>query len=448
MINHGIPKHVLGCIDRLQNKGYQAYLVGGSVRDLCLGFFPKDFDLCTDATPDQIEEVFAGEIHKTYGKKHGTVGVLQAQHWIEITTFRKDGTYTDHRRPENVVFTTSLQEDLERRDFTINAMAMDENGKITDYFRGMQDLDDGILRCVGSANQRFQEDALRILRALRFASRFGFTIEEKTSDAIRRYAYLLKEIASERIREELKGILLGDHAGKILCEYDDVMGMIIPELEAARGFVQFSPDHYEDVYRHTIRVLSFTEKDITLRLAALFHDLSKPQGLTLNVDQIALYEHHAENSGVIARNILESLHFEKKLAHEIGEIIALHETSFPEQLPEMCRWLAKTGEKVLLAGIRLKECDLLAMVSGQGRKLENCSRARSLVMEIKNRQLPYQVKHLDLNGDDLLELGFKGKRIQTILEELLECVLDNKVANRNADLRRMALALDTSGEKP
>jgi len=381
--------------------------------------------------------------HKTYGKQHGTVGVLVDKTWIEITTYRKDGDYSDHRRPDKVHFTKSLEEDLYRRDFTINAMAIDIEGNLIDFYGGVDDLKDKILRCVGIPYQRFNEDALRILRAMRFASRLGFTIEEQTSDAIHRYAYLLQEIAVERIREELKGILTGDNALRVLSDYDDVIGILITEMETARGFVQFNPDQYEDLFRHSLRVLSFTEKDLTLRVAALLHDLGKLAGLTLNPDNIAIYEHHAENSALIATDILDRLKFDKKTSREVGQIIALHESSFPELLPEMCRWVAKIGDKILLQGIRLRECDLFAQSGDQSRKLKNCLRARELVMEIKNRRLPYLVRHLKIDGNDLLELGLRGPAIQKMLDLLLNFVIEEKVLNRHEDLRSLTLTLDT-----
>lgn len=434
---------VVQCIGRLTSQGYEAYLVGGSVRDLLLGESPKDFDLCTDAIPSEIETVFASVPHKTYGRQHGTVGVLLGKTWVEITTYRKDGVYFDHRRPNEVVFSKSLIEDLCRRDFTINAMAMDEHGNLIDHYGGADDLTNKVLRCVGNPAQRFEEDALRIMRAMRFASRLGFSIEKHTSDAIHRYAYLLREIAVERIREELKGILSGANAVKILSDYDDVIGILIAEMEMARGFVQFNPDQYEDVFRHSLRVLSFSENDITLRVAALLHDLGKLSGLTLNVDNIAIYEHHAENSALMAADILNRLKFDKKTTREVIEIIALHESSFPERLPEMRRWVAKIGDKILLQGIRLKECDLFAQAGDQGRKLRNCVHARALVMEIKNRKLPTLVTHLAINGNDLLELGYRGPAIQKMLEKLLDYVIEEKILNRSEDLRSMALTLDT-----
>jgi tRNA nucleotidyltransferase (CCA-adding enzyme) len=438
-----LPGFITQCIGQLQAEGYEAYLVGGSVRDLCLGEIPKDFDLCTNATPPEIERVFAEMPHKTYGKQHGTVGVLFEKSWVEITTYRKDGDYSDHRRPDAVLFTQSLEEDLCRRDFTINAMAMDISGNLIDFYGGEEDLKNKILRCVGIPHQRFDEDALRILRALRFASRLGFAIEEQTSDAIHRHAYLLKEIAVERIREELKGILTGEHAHKTLSDYDDVFGILIAEIESARGFVQFNPDQYEDLLRHSMRVLSFTEQDLTLRLAALLHDLGKLSGLTLNPDHIAIYEHHAEKSALIALDIMNRLKFDKKTSREVAQIIALHESSFPELLPEMCRWVAKIGDKILLQGIRLRECDLFAQAGDQSRKLKNCIRARELVMEIKNRHLPYLVRHLKIDGNDLLELGLRGSAIQNMLERLLNFVVEGKVLNRREDLRSLTLTLDT-----
>lgn len=418
------------------------------MRDLYLGIAPKDFDLCTDATPVEIERVFEDIPHKTYGKQHGTVGVLVEKTWVEITTYRKDGTYFDHRRPKEVFFSKSLEEDLCRRDFTINAMAMDENGKLTDLYHGADDLENNILRCVGLPSQRFEEDALRILRALRFASRLGLTIEEQTASAIHRYAYLLQEIAVERIREELKGILTGIHAVKILSDYDDVIGILIAEMETARGFVQFNPDQYEDVFRHSLRVLSFCENDLTLRLSALLHDLGKLSGLTLNPDNIAIYEHHAESSALIALDIMGRMRFDKKTMREVGEIIALHESSFPELLPEMCRWVAKIGDKNLLQGIRLRECDLFAQTGDQSRKLKNCIKARELVMEIKNKKIPYLVRHLAVDGTDLLELGLRGPKIQKMLDKLLDFVVEGKALNRSEDLRSLALTLDTKVKTP
>ena len=259
----------------LLDAGYEAYVVGGCVRDFLLGQEPHDWDICTNALPDQMKECFANYRVIETGLQHGTLTVMVDHVGYEITTYRIDGEYTDHRHPDSVQFVGRLQEDLMRRDFTVNAMAADISGKIRDFYDGQFDLEHKWIRCVGDPDKRFTEDPLRIFRAMRFESKLGFAIEEKTEDSMRRHRYLLQHISAERINTELTGILMGDCYSTLAC-FPDILSVCIPEIKQCIGFQQNNPHHNRNVWDHTLFAVSVAPKDIYTRLALLYHDIGKP----------------------------------------------------------------------------------------------------------------------------------------------------------------------------
>ena len=280
-----IPAYVRETLTALETAGHQAYCVGGCVRDSLLGRMPEDWDVTTSALPEETMKVFGNRAIPT-GLKHGTVTVCCQEGKVETTTFRRDGVYADHRHPEQVTFTPDLTEDLARRDFTVNAMATDLRGTVYDPFDGQADLQEGILRCVGDPERRFSEDALRILRCLRFAAVLGFSIEPETGKALLTCRNLLREMAPERVHEELTKLLCGPWAASVLRRYPDVIGAVLPEILPMVGFDQRNPHHCYDVWEHTLHALDTVPSDPVLRWAVLFHDMGKPECFALDLSLI------------------------------------------------------------------------------------------------------------------------------------------------------------------
>ncbi|MBQ8975646.1 MAG: HD domain-containing protein, partial [Oscillospiraceae bacterium] len=340
-----VPEHVGVLLKKLTDAGYEAYVVGGCVRDSLLGIEPKDWDVCTDALPEQTMQVLAEYKLIPTGLKHGTVTVVSHGKSVEITTFRTDGQYSDNRRPDSVSFVSSLREDLARRDFTINAMAY--RGGIVDLFGGTQDLKNGVIRCVGNPEKRFSEDALRIMRALRFASRYGFSVEQGTSDAVHTLRGLLKNIAYERIFTELKGILMGAGAGRMLVDFADVFAVIMPEIEPCIGFAQNNPAHYLDVWGHTARAVDLAPGDENVRLALMLHDIGKPEKFFTGVDGKGHFYGHPAVSRRLAEAILGRLRCDNKTKEQVLTLVEHHDDKFPETKKGIRRLLAAYGEDTL-----------------------------------------------------------------------------------------------------
>ena len=291
-----LPQGARYVMARLEESGYQAYAVGGCVRDSLLGRAPKDWDICTDALPEDMQRIFRCDHLIETGLKHGTLTVMKGGEPYEVTTFRVDGEYTDHRHPDGVHFVTEVREDLARRDFTVNAMAWNPKTGVVDAFGGREDLARGVIRCVGDAETRFGEDALRIMRALRFASVYGFAIEEETARAIHRLKDTLQDVAAERIRVELAKLLCGQGAGQILREYSDVLFAILPQLAAMHGFDQHTPYHAYDVWEHTVRAVESVPANEVLRLTMLLHDSGKPAAFTVDENGVGHAHGHQMES--------------------------------------------------------------------------------------------------------------------------------------------------------
>ncbi len=319
-----LPVPVEYVLHTLRRGGYEAYIVGGCVRDALLGFPPADWDVTTSAPPEDIVRLFEGRnrLIET-GLKHGTVTILADGMPVEVTTYRIDGKYTDGRHPDSVCFTASLAEDLRRRDFTINAMAYCPEEGLIDCYSGQADLREGIIRCVGVPDIRLQEDALRILRALRFASVLGFSIDGDTADSLRRNRELLANIAAERLAAELNRLLCGRKAGKILLDYSDILGIFLPELSPMVGFAQHNAYHAYDVWEHTARCLQAASPLLPVRLAVLLHDSGKPPCFTMDDNGIGHFYGHPAVSTEIARTVLTRLRYESKTTETVCRIFLL-----------------------------------------------------------------------------------------------------------------------------
>lgn len=435
-----IPDAPRQLMEILLNAGYSAFVVGGCVRDFCLGKEPHDWDICTSALPEQMQDCFKDYHVIETGLKHGTLTVMVNDIAYEITTFRVDGEYSDHRHPDSVQFVGNLKEDLQRRDFTINAMAASVDGKIIDYFNGREDLELRLIRCVGRANDRFQEDALRILRAMRFAARFGFAIEDRTEQAMRKNKKLLAEIAAERVNKELSGILMGDCYAVLRC-FPDVLSVLIPEIIPCVDFWQKNPHHYKDVWDHTISAVDAAPKDLITRLALLYHDLGKPQCFSLE-DGIGHFYGHAAASTEIAEESLKNLRFDNQTIKMVTQLVEAHDRTIEPRKPVIRRCLNKFGKEQFLRLLDVKEADYAAQVNLYGDRLHKAEIIQMMeeILEAQRQQEDcFSLKDLAVNGKDLIAIGYQpGKLLGVCLDCLLNAVIDGKLENNREVLLEQA----------
>lgn len=417
-------------IKLLTENGYEAYAVGGCVRDILMGREPKDMDLTTDAQPEEMMRIFASYKLIETGLKHGTVTVMIDSIPLEITTFRIDGDYLDHRRPHHVRFTKSLKEDLARRDFTMNAIAYNPECGVVDPYGGREDIRAKTIRCVGNANHRFEEDALRILRGLRFSSQLGFEIEEETSKAILRKGNLLKFISAERIAGEFMKLLSGKHIKAVLTEYISVIGMVIPELLPMNGFQQNSPYHIYDVLTHSALVVEKVAQIPQLKLAALLHDIGKPQTFSKDEKSIGHFYGHAEISVQIAKGILTRLKLDHFTKERVLTLIQYHDIQIEPEERVVRRWLNRLSPPVFFELMELKRADNLAQSPQFFHHQEKLERITQIAYHIMEEGLCFSLKELQVKGEDLKAIGMKeGKEIGKALNKLLELVLDEELEN-------------------
>lgn len=435
-----IPSSAVTILATLERAGYEAYLVGGAVRDLVLGREPSDYDITTNALPDETQAVFADCATLEIGKAHGTIGVIMNHDIYEVTTYRVDGEYTDSRHPDQVRFTRSIEEDLKRRDFTINAMAMDLRGNITEVENASRDLERHQICAVGDPTKRFQEDALRILRGLRFASQLDFTLEESTGQAIRENGYRLLEIAPERIQQEMNKLLCGKNPIPSLREYRDVMGVIIPELKASFDFDQRNPFHCYDVYEHSLHVVSQVPATVVLRWAALLHDVGKPSCFTVKENWGHFYGHE-QVSGEIAQRILERLRYDRKTIRQVTELIDCHGYVFNRTEKYARRRLNQLGEEQLKNLIALERGDVLSQAEDvreeRARKIQDFA---ELADQVIQQEGVMKRRDMKISGRELLEMGVpEGPEVGRILGELFEQVLDGTLPNEREILRQKGM---------
>ncbi len=430
-----LPSCITALLDRLSEHGFRGYPVGGCVRDFLLGKIPGDYDLTTDATPQEMLSVFSDFRCIETGIRHGTVTVVSEGNNVEITAFRCDGEYKDNRHPTEVTFTRSIADDLSRRDFTVNAMAFDRNEWIIDLFGGRQDLQDRIIRCVGEPDRRFKEDALRIMRALRFAATLDFEIEEKTADSIRRNVGLLANISVERIFVELKKLLCGVAAERILLQFADVFCSIIPELQPIVGLVQHNPHHLYDVYTHTAKAVALCEADSVLRLAALFHDLGKADTFSFDENGVGHFYNHRAFSVQKADAILRRLRSDNATRRTVLFLVDWHDRLFGDFSEKTVKRLLRTqtAEELLLLA-KLMRADSKATGTRMHETCASADRLEQIVKQLQAEQPCLSVTDLAVNGHDLLALGYEPKSIGKTLKALLEAVTDGKIENKKEDL--------------
>lgn len=425
-----LPEKVNTIITALQAHGYEAYAVGGCVRDSILGRTPEDWDITTSATPQETKALFARTFDT--GIEHGTVTVVLGHENFEVTTYRIDGKYEDGRHPKEVAFTRSLREDLKRRDFTINAMAYNEQDGLVDIFGGVEDLKRHVIRCVGEPRERFDEDALRILRAVRFAAQLGFSIDEATAEAISDLAGNLRKISAERIQVELVKLLVSDRPEMMRTLYElGITGVILPEFDACMETEQETPHHMYNVGEHTIHALDHVCADKVLRLAMLFHDFGKPQYKTMDAEGVAHFKQHAIGSEQMTKEIMRRLKFDNDTTRKVSHLVHYHDYRMPATMKNVRRAMNKIGEELFPYYLEVRLADTLAQSAYQREeKLRNIAEVRDCYEEILREGQCVTLKELAVTGSDLIAIGIRpGKAIGEILQALLERVLENPEEN-------------------
>lgn len=438
-----IPEQVKTALRMLSEAGYEAYIVGGCVRDFMLGRTPNDYDITTNALPAQTQSVFKGFRCIDVGIQHGTVAVIINGMQLEITTYRIDGEYSDKRHPESVSFSSELKDDLSRRDFTVNALACSGSGEIVDCFSGRDDLQSHVIRCVGEAEKRFDEDALRIMRAVRFASQLGFSIEPETEKYVFSLKDTLKCISAERLRAELDKLLCGKAVFDILMKYHEILEVFIPEITETVGFEQHSIYHGYTVWEHMARTVMNSPDDHLIRLTMLLHDISKPECFTLDINGNGHFKKHPEKGAVKAEKILRRLKYDNKTIKSVTTLIKYHDAEFRSR-QDIKRMMSVTGADLFFSLISVQKADGLSKDGTCRTEINDLEWVRKTAEDILEKNECLSIKELQINGNHLMEAGFTGADIGRILSSLLSDVLDDRIENRFDSLMEYALANKTA----
>ena len=433
-----LPQEVREILTTLEEAGFAAFAVGGCVRDSLLGRTPDDWDLTTSARPEQVMALFAPHAIPT-GLQHGTVTVRRGGGSYEVTTFRADGVYSDHRHPDEVRFTDTLEEDLGRRDFTVGAMAMDRTEHLTDPFGGVADLRRRVIRCVGQADRRFAEDALRILRGLRFASVLDFTVEEETAAAMRRRSGELRHIAAERIRVELEKLLCGKAACRVLLEYPDVLGAVVPEILPNVGLDQRNEHHCYNVWSHIAHAVAAAPPEPILRWTLLFHDIGKAKCFTVDDRGVGHFYGHGKVSTALAEEAMRRLKFDNDTRHTVARLVDWHDRDIPRTHKSLRRALNALGEQDLRRLIAVKRADNAAQAPAYHAPVQReLDRAEEIVAELLAADECFSLRQLAVNGRDVTALGLSGPAVGRMLARLLEEVLEERLPNEKTALLHWA----------
>lgn len=438
MVISKMPAQVKTVLRTLEEAGFAAYLVGGCVRDSLMGRTPADWDVATAARPDDVRQAIGAFRVVDTGLRHGTVTAMVEGMPIEVTTFREEGEYLDFRHPSSVTFTADLHKDLARRDFTVNAMAWSEHTGLVDPFGGAADLGRGIIRAVGDPHQRFHEDALRILRALRFSSVLGFEIEEETARAALDCRSLLGRIASERIRDEFSALLCGTGVAPVLMEYADIIAVFIPEIEPSVGFCQNNYHHIYDVWEHTVHSIAAVEPELVLRLVMLLHDLGKPQSYTEDTDGVGHFYGHPMISTGIAGGVLLRLRYDRSLVRQVCTLVEYHDSHLFPTENSVRRWLMRLGEENLRLLIRIKRADNLAQSPDWRGRQEELRQSQAILEQVLCEKKAFSRDMLAVKGTDMIALGADGPQIGRLLDVLLEEVMGGRVRNEKGPLLALA----------
>lgn len=435
-----MPKNVDTAINLLQSAGFEAYAVGGCVRDSLLGKTPNDWDITTSAKPEDMKSVFADFHCIDTGIKHGTVTVVIDGEPLEITTFRLDGEYEDNRHPKSVTFTSNLGADLGRRDFTVNAMAYSKMTGTVDLFGGQNDLKNKIIRCVGDPDRRFNEDALRILRALRFASALDFEIEEKTAQSLLKNCALLGNISEERIAKELLKLVCGKGAKRILTDFAPVLFEILPELQPMYKNSHDNPHHCYDIYEHTLIAVESIDPEPTLRFAMLLHDCGKPAVKKFDENGVAHFYGHQRISAEISAQILARLKVSNKFRDEILFLVSNHDRwELYENTEKMPRYLSKFGLDGVLKLLKVMRADVLAQSPEYRYRLDQIADAEEIAKNLAAQKPCLSLSELQINGRTLMDIGIpQGRKLGAVLAQLLDEVIDGVTKNTQEALTTRA----------
>lgn len=439
-----IPGKAKYIIDTLENAGYEAYVVGGCVRDSILGRVPQDWDITTSALPLQVKELFRRTIDT--GLQHGTVTIMQGEEGFEVTTYRIDGEYEDGRHPKDVTFTPNLEEDLLRRDFTINAMAYNDRRGLVDLYDGIGDIERKTIKCVGSPMARFGEDALRMLRAVRFSAQLGYTIEPETRDAITKLAGTLEKISAERIRTELVKLLVSDNPFELREAYETGMtAVFLPEFDRAIETEQNHPHHCYSVGEHILHSIEMVEAEPVLRIAMLLHDIGKPETLTVDEQGITHFHGHPAVGENIAKTILRRLKFDNDTIDKVSRLVRYHDYATGKHPDEKMirRAVHKLGDDIFPMFLQVSRADIMAQSTyKREEKLEIVDAWGDMYAKIKSEDQCVNLKMLKINGRGLIEMGVKpGPSLGGILDALLEEVLDDPAKNDETWLKNRAQEL-------
>lgn len=424
-----LPKQIETILQMLETNGYEGFIVGGCVRDYLLNQNPKDIDITTNAKPQIVMEIFRNYKVIATGLKHGTITVIIESMPIEITTYRIDGAYSDNRHPDTVSYTSNIEDDLARRDFTMNAIAYNPHFGFVDPYGGSVDIQNQIIRAVGNAQIRFEEDALRILRGLRFSSTLGFTIEHQTFQAMTKTKQRLQTISAERIYVEFGKTLLGGKVKDCFLQSVHIWGAVIPEILPMVGFEQNNPHHVYDVFTHTLIALENTPNELHLRLTAFFHDIGKPHTYTVDEQGVGHFYGHPAESVRIAQAILERLRCDNSTKDNVLTLVKYHDATLVPKKKNIKRWFTKLTPTLFFDLLAIKKADNLAQNPQFLIPQETFDTLNNIAQEIITNQECFSLKDLAVNGTDLIQLGYTGKEIGTILNQLLECVINDVIEN-------------------
>lgn len=427
-----IPQKAIYILDTLNRYGYESYVVGGCVRDSIMGKEPFDWDITTSAPPEKTASIFENiglKVVKT-GIKHGTVTVINDHEPFEVTTFRIDGEYTDRRRPDKVHFTPNLNEDLKRRDFTVNAIVADRNGEVKDLFGGISDINEKVIKAIGSPDKRLSEDALRIMRALRFASVLKFSIDPELEKSLRKNKELLRSIAPERINAEFSKLICGENFAWVLLNFTDILEVFIPEISPCIGFDQKNIHHIYNVWEHSVKAAQAAPNDIVMRLTMLLHDIEKPSCFFMGEDNQGHFYGHAKKSAETAEKILRRLRYDNKTIKDVTELIALHDVEIVPEKKPVLRRMGKMGKENFDKLMAVKYADNTAQSPIVSNRRDEFKRIQKIAENAINESSCFSLKKLNVKGNDLIEAGFpEGREIGKILQYLLESVIDGKCKN-------------------
>lgn len=425
-----LPEDVKAILHTLQGAGHEAYAVGGCIRDSLLGRRPDDWDITTSARPEETKALFERTIDT--GIQHGTVTVMRHGRGYEVTTYRVDGEYEDGRHPKEVTFTASLKEDLKRRDFTVNAMAYNEEDGLVDLFGGRQDLEEKIIRCVGEPDERFEEDALRIMRAVRFSAQLGFSIEERTKQAIRGHAERLRQVSAERIQVELTKLITSPNPDFLRIAWETgITAVVLPEFDRLMEQPQNNPHHRFSVGEHTLHAMRAVRPDKCLRLAMLLHDVAKPLCLTTDAEGTDHFHGHAQKGERMAAQILKRLRYDNHTTELVSRLVKWHDVAVAPEKKAVRRAASRMGNELFPLILEVKAADLAAQSDyRRGEKMEWLEKLRSLYEEIEREGDCLTIKNLAVDGRDLIRAGINpGPQLGRTLQEFLEIVLEDPEKN-------------------